>query len=92
VNDRRYKSYVHISQVLRSDLCSPAEQAVLLDAAEGLLLMRSSDSFEIGELEANVDATLSDLIAARRIHATTAAEWRKRIAECGPEGAPLIAA
>jgi hypothetical protein len=92
VNDRRYKSYVHISRVLRSDLRSPAERAVLLDAAEGLLLMRSSDSFEIGELEANVDATLNDLIAARQIHATTAAEWRKRIAECGPEGAPLIAA
>jgi hypothetical protein len=92
MNDRRYKSYVHISRVLRSDLFSPSERAVLLDAAEGLLLMRSSDSSEIGELEANVDATLNDLIAARRIHATTAAEWRKFIAVCGPEGSPLIAA
>ena len=91
MNDRRYKSYVHISRVLRSDVFSAPERAVLLDAAEGLLLMRSSDLFEIGELEANVDATLNDLIAARRIHAKTAAEWRKRIAECGPEGA-LIAA
>jgi hypothetical protein len=91
MNDRRYKSYVHISRVLRSDLFSPSERAVLLDAAEGLLLMRSSDSFEIGELEANVDATLNDLIAGRRIDAKTAAEWRERIAECGPEGA-LIAA
>ena len=91
MNDRRYKSYVHISRVLRSDVFSAPERAVLLDAAEGLLLMRSSDSFEIGELEANVDATLNDLIAARRIHAKTAAKWRKRIAECGPEGA-LIAA
>jgi hypothetical protein len=65
---------------------------VLLDAAEGLLLMRSPDPFELGECEANVDATLNGLIAARRIHPKTAAEWRKRIAECGPEGAPLIAA
>jgi hypothetical protein len=92
VNDRRYKSYVYISRVLRSDLPSPPERAVLLDAAEGLLLMRSSDSFEIGELEANVDAALNDLIAARRIHAKAAAEWRRRIAECGPDGATLIAA
>jgi hypothetical protein len=92
MNDRRYKSYLYVSRVLRSDLFNAAERAVLLDAAEGLLLMRSSDSFEIGELEANVDATLNDLIAARRIHATTAAEWRKFIAECGPEGSPLIAA
>ena len=75
-----------------SDLFSAPERAVLLDAAEGLLLMRSSDSLEIGELEANVDATLKNLIAARRIHATTAAEWRKRIASCGPEGAKLIPA
>ena len=92
MNDRRYKSYVYISRVLRSDLFSPPEREVLLDAAEGLLLMRSSDLFEIGELEANVDAALDDLVAARRIHATTAAEWKKRIAECGPEGAPRIAA
>lgn len=92
MNDRRYKSYLYVSRGLRSDLFNEAERAVLLDAAEGLLLMRSSDSFEIGELEANVDATLNDLIAARRIHATTAAEWRKRIAECGPEGATLIPA
>ena len=92
MNDRRYKSYVYVTRVLHSELFSAPERAVLLDAAEGLLLMRSSDSFEIGELQANVDATLNDLIAARRIHAKTAAEWRKRIAECGPEGATLVPA
>jgi hypothetical protein len=92
MNDRRYQSYVHVSRLLRSDLSSQPERAVLLDAAEGLLLMRSDDSFEIGELKANVDATLNDLIAARQIHARTAAEWRKRIADCGPAGTPLIAA
>jgi hypothetical protein len=92
MNGRRYKSYVHVSRVLRSDLFNAFEREVLLDAAEGLLLMRSPEPVEIGELEANVDATLDGLIAARRIHATTAAELRERICECGPESATLIAA
>lgn len=91
MNDRRYKSYVHISRVLRSDLVDTRERAVLLDAAEGLLLMRSPDSAEVDELEANVATTLDRLIAARQIPARTAADWRKRIGECGPQDAALIA-
>jgi hypothetical protein len=42
MNDRRYRRYVRISQVLRLDVFNPLEQEVLLDAAEGLLLMRSA--------------------------------------------------
>ena len=92
MNDRSVQELrLHLGDAALGPL-QPPERAVMLDAAEGLLLMRSPDWFEIGELEANVDATLNDLIAARRIHAKTAAEWRKRIAECGPEGATLIAA
>jgi hypothetical protein len=92
MNGRRYKSYVYVSQLLRSDLFDAREQEVLLDAAEGLLLMRAPEPVEIWELEANVDLTLDDLIADRRIQAGTAAQLRERICECGPEGATLIAA
>jgi hypothetical protein len=92
VNDRRYRGYVRISRVLRSDLFNSLEQEVLLDAAEGLLLMRSAEPAEIGALGANVDAALDGLVGARRIHATTAAELRERIFECGPEAAAPIAA
>ena len=74
-----------MSRMLRSDLFNAFEREVLLDAAEGLLLTRSPDSAEIGELEANVDATLDGLVGGRRIHGTTAAELRERITECGPE-------
>ena len=92
MNDRRYKSYVYVSQVLRSDFFDAREREVLLDAAEGLLLMRAPEPVDIGELEANIDLTLDDLIADRRIQAGTAAELRERIYECGPAGATLIAA
>jgi hypothetical protein len=77
--------------MLRSDLFGAVERDVLLDAAEGLLLMRSPDPVEIRELEADIDATLTRLILAGRIHATTAAELRKRIRECGPQTDPVAA-
>jgi hypothetical protein len=92
MNDRRYKSYVEVSRLLRSDLFDPGERAVLLDAAEGLLLMRSPDSPELGELEANVDATLEGLIADGRVKAKTAAQLRERIGACGPGSATAMAA
>jgi hypothetical protein len=91
MNDRRYRSYVYVSQALGSDLFDASEREVLLDAAEGLLLMRAPEPVEIGEFEANINGTLNDLIADGRILAATAAELRGRICECGPEAATPIA-
>ena len=82
---RRYKSYVFISRVLRSDLFTSLEREVLTDAAEGLLLTSEPDSAQISELEHNARAALGGMTAARRIHGTTAAEIFERIRDCGPE-------
>jgi len=92
MTDRRYKSYVYVSRVLCSDFFSAREREVLLDAAEGLLLMRAPEPVEISELESNIDLTLGDLVADRRIQERTAAELRERMHECGPDVATLIAA
>jgi hypothetical protein len=88
MDERRYKSYLFISRVFDSDIFNLLERDVLRDAAEGLLLTRSPDSPEIAELEQNVDAALAGMRATRRIHATTAAELRERITDCGPGAAP----
>jgi hypothetical protein len=92
MNDRRYRSYLHVSRVFSSDLFNALEREVLLDAAEGLLLMSSPHSSEMSELEGKVDAALEGLIAAGRIHAAAAAELRVRISECGPPRVTLVAA
>jgi hypothetical protein len=84
MNDERYKSYLFISRVLRSDLFNALEQEVLTDAAEGLLLARELESGEIQNLELNARAALDGMAAARRIHRTTAAELFERIRDCGP--------
>jgi hypothetical protein len=91
MNRHRYRNYRYVSQLMASDLFNALERGILVDAAEGLLLMRSPDSFEIGELEANVEAALAGLIAAGRISSTTAGELRERIRQCGPSEATLIA-
>ena len=91
MNDRRYKTYLQVSRTLRSDLFNAFEQEVLLDAAEGLLLMRAPDPDELGELEANIDAVLLRLIAVGRVHPTTAGDLRERIWECGPDTASVAA-
>jgi hypothetical protein len=92
VDDRRYKSYLFISRVFESDIFNALEREVLIDAAEGMLLMRSPDPQEIEELELNVSAALEGMTASRRIHETTAAELKDRIRDCGPSPVPLIAA
>jgi hypothetical protein len=84
MNDQRYKSYLFISRVLKSDLFSALEREVLTDAAEGLLLTREPDSAHIEGLELNAKAALDGMSAARRIHGTTAAEIFERIRDCGP--------
>ena len=76
MNDRRYRSYVHISRTLRSDLFNAFEQ-VLLD---------------VDQLEANIDAVLQGLIAGGRIHPTIAADLRKGIWRCGPRTTAAVAA
>jgi hypothetical protein len=91
MNDQRYKSYLFISRVLRSDLFDALEREVLTDAAEGLLLAREPDSSQVEDLELNAKAALDGMIAARRIHGTTAAELFERIRECGPEPVAIAA-
>jgi hypothetical protein len=54
--------------------------------------MSSPDSFDLGEHEATVDAALAGLEAGKRIDAETAAALRKRIRECGPREATVVAA
>jgi hypothetical protein len=91
MNDQRYKSYLFISRVLKSDLFDALEREVLTDAAEGLLLAREPDSGQIEDLELNARAALDGMTAARRIHGTTAAELFERIRECGPEPVAIAA-
>ena len=94
MNRQRYEHFRSVSQILSSDLFDGLEREILTDAAEGLLLTDSADSFEIGELRANVEAAIGGLMAAQRIDARTAADLRRRIGRCGPTDAipPLIAA
>jgi hypothetical protein len=92
VNSHRYRNYRYVSQLLASDLFNAFERDILRDAAEGLLLMSSPDSFDLGEHEATVDAALAGLEAGKRIDAETAAALRKRITECGPREATVVAA
>jgi hypothetical protein len=91
MNDCRYRSYVEVSRLLSSDLFNALEREVLMDAAEGLLLMGTPDEWEMAELESTVGAALAGLIAAERIHVAVAADLRRRIRECGPPGRALIA-
>jgi hypothetical protein len=94
MNRQRYESFRSISQIMSSDLFNALEREIVVDAAEGLLLTDSPDSFELGELHANVEAALTGLLAGRRIDAKTAAYLRKGIRDCGPPEAAesLIAA
>ena len=92
MNDRRYRSYRLVSRRLSSDLYDAFEREVLLDAAEGLLLMRSPRSSEIASIQGRVDAVLAGMVAARRIHSTLAAELREHIGDCGPLAADVVAA
>lgn len=87
----RYKSYLFISRVLRSDLFNALEREVMTDAAEGLLLTSEPDSEQIEQLELNAKAALDGMAAAGRIHGTTAAEIFQRIRDCGPEPLALAA-
>ena len=94
MNRQRYEHFRSVSQILSTDLFNELEREILTDAAEGLLLTDSADSFEIGELQANVEAALGGLMAAHRIDARTAVDLRKRIGRCGPTDptTPLIVA
>lgn len=91
MNGQRYRSYLFISRVLRSDLFTALEREVLTDAAEGLLLTREADWAQIEDLELNAKAALDGMAAARRIHGTTAAEIFERIRDCGPEPVAIAA-
>ena len=91
MNVDRYRSYLFISQVFRSDLFNSLERDVLADAAEGLLLAQDPTSPEIEELELNVEAALDGMTVGGRIRAATATELRERIHECGPRELTLAA-
>jgi hypothetical protein len=91
MTDQRYKSYVFISRVFRSELFTELERDVLTDCAEGLLLVRDTDERQIAELDEHASAALEGMRAARRIHAATAAELMERIRDCGPEPMALAA-
>jgi hypothetical protein len=70
--------------VVSSDLFNALELEVLLDAAEGLLLMPSVRPAEIRELQSRIDMALSGLVAVRRLEPALAGELRERIGDCGP--------
>ena len=88
MNEHRYRNYLFVADVVRSDVFSEAEREILRDAAEGLLLARSPDD-GAEEIAMQVSAVLDELVATDRLRYATAVELRARIEECGP-GAGLL--
>lgn len=88
----RYRNYRFVLEVLDSNLFTPAEREILADAAEGLLLMRSTYAEALEDLRIQVTAVLDELVSSDRLRYATAVELRTRIEDCGPEGAALVPA
>ena len=88
MNEHRYRNYLFVSDVVRSDVFTEVERELLRDAAEGLLLARARPD-GMDEIAMQVSAVLDELVASDRLRYATAVELRARIEECGP-GAGLL--
>ena len=92
MDSHRYHNYRFVLDVLKSDIFSEADRAILADCAEGLLLTRTPGGDEVDEISSQVSAVLDELVTTDRLRYTTAVELRARIAQCGPAGAALLPA
>jgi hypothetical protein len=94
MNDHRYQAYRQVMAALSTDgadVLTGSERALLCDAAEGYLLMRSRTESEAAELEANVAAVLGDLVDSGRWRRETATAVQNAIEACGPSLVPVPA-
>jgi hypothetical protein len=94
VTDERYHAYRQVISALETDgaaVLTPTERDLLSDAAEGYLLMRSSDQAEALELAAGVTAVLDGVVESRRWRHETAAAVQRAIEACGPQLEPVAA-
>lgn len=86
MTDERYRAYRQVRAALVTDgaaVLTTTEREVLRDAAEGYLLMRSTED-EVEELTANVAAVLGRLVDSGRWRDDTAAAMLNAIEACGP--------
>ena len=88
MNEHRYRNYLFVADVVRSEVFTPVERELLRDAAEGLLLARTPGD-ETEEIAMQVSAVLDELVSTERLRYATAVELRARIEDCGP-GAVLL--
>ena len=94
MTDERYHAYRQVISALETDgaaVLTATERDLLCDAAEGYLLMRSSDEAEATELSAGVTAVLDGVIESRRWRNETAAAVQRAIEACGPQLEPVAA-
>ena len=89
MNERRYRSYVHVTRLLRSDLFGELDRDILQDAAEGMLLARSREEGETEELSTKASTVLAELVLLGRVNASTALEVQSSIHACGPGEPPV---
>ena len=94
MTDERYNAYRHVMAALATDgaaVLTPTERALLRDAAEGYLLMRTPADDEATDLAANVAAVLAALVESGRWQEETAAAVGGAIQACGPQLEPVPA-
>jgi hypothetical protein len=90
----RYQAYQQVMSALDTDgasVLTATERALLSDAAEGYLLLRSTGEDEAAELATTVGLILDGLVTSHRWRQETAAAVQTAIEACGPRLEPVPA-
>jgi hypothetical protein len=87
----RYNSYCAVVRTLRHLSLRPAERDVLRDAAEGFLLCRDEDPWELAELGLSASIVLDRAVSSRRVTREIANRLAEALNECGPMEEALVA-
>jgi hypothetical protein len=89
---KRYKAYLAAKRFLKSVVgLGKEERALLVDIAEGLLLVRPGEEHEASELTIAADLALNRLELMRQLDIERGQELRTLLLRCGPSRQPVKA-
>ena len=88
----RYASYCAVMHTLDHLSLRVGERDILRDAAEGFLLSRDEDPWELAELRLSVSIVLDRAVDTRRVTRPIADRLTQAFQECGPREGALATA
>jgi hypothetical protein len=89
---QRYSTYREFLQAIEGLSLRDGERDMLRDAAEGFLLARADDAWEVTELTLGASIVLDRVVDSRRITRLAADRLMLVLEASGPQGVALAAA